>query len=349
MIRVTRIITAAALLFLFGAGFCFSQKIPIKIASIAPNNSPWDVEQKKLAMEWSRITGGRITVQYFNTNTLGGEYAVIQKMRSVRPGQRSAIDGAIFTNMGLYELAPKTEIYTLSLPFLFRDQNEVDYALEYFSPRLEKAVSDAGYKLMGWFNIGWITFFTRDEIHSVADLKKVKLSGGGVDSPVLSNAFKASGYMTEDVSSDKISQSLKSASGIRGFYSLPMYAYATQYSKSINYALDAHIIPILAALVISEKTWTTIPDEFKPAMLKAVDDAKDNFLSVQKNTDREYLNIMEKEGVTLIKFTDADRQRWETDFSKDIPAITKGPGAAINAEFLQEIRTLMDNYRAGKR
>jgi TRAP-type C4-dicarboxylate transport system substrate-binding protein len=270
-------------------------------------------------------------------------------MRSVRPGQRAAIDGAIFTNMGVYELAPAAEVYTLSLPFLFRDQTEVDYALEYFNPRLEKAFSDAGYKLMGWFNVGWITFFTKDEVHSVDELKKIKIAGGGVDSPVLSNAFKAAGYLTEDVAVEKLSQSLKSASGLRGIYGVPMYIYATQNAKNVSYALDASIIPVLSALVISERAWNSIPDEFKPAMLAAVETAKANFLAVQENTDREYLNTMEREGMKLIKLTDADRQRWETDFLRDIPAITGGPDAAINADFLQEIRTLMDNYRAGNR
>ena len=112
----------------------FSQKkVVLKIASVAPARSAWETEQKALAAEWSRITNGQVVLQLYNTIALGGENGVVQKMRPLRPGQPAPLDGAIFTNLGAYELAPESHILTFAMPFLFQNQTEVDLVLSELS------------------------------------------------------------------------------------------------------------------------------------------------------------------------------------------------------------------------
>ena len=50
-----------------------AQRVTLKIASVAPSRSPWDIEQKKLAEEWARITDGRVTITFYDANAQGGE------------------------------------------------------------------------------------------------------------------------------------------------------------------------------------------------------------------------------------------------------------------------------------
>jgi TRAP-type C4-dicarboxylate transport system substrate-binding protein len=97
--------------------FAAPAKITMKLASVAPNRSPWDIEQRKLGQAWNKLSDGLITVQFFDAAAQGGEGAVIQKLRATRPGQKPPLDGAIFTNIGLYELAPETNILTRAHPF----------------------------------------------------------------------------------------------------------------------------------------------------------------------------------------------------------------------------------------
>ncbi len=336
-------------LFLSGLLCCcglFAQKINIKIASIAPARSPWEIEQKRLAQEWSRITNGEVNMTFYSTSALGGESAVLKKMRAVRPGQKSPLDGAILSTIGLYELAPKTDVYTLSVPFLFRSQEELDAVLEYAGEGMKQAIADEGYVVLGWFNVGWLTFYTKDPISSLDDLKKVKLSTGGQDSATLGHAFKIAGFNTEDVPSEKMLQSLKSANGVRGFFSVPMYAYAAQYSKNINYALDTSISPVLAAFVVSKSAWDSIPDRYKPELMEAVRKTGEKFVSTQKETDRQYLDMMAAEGVTLIKLEGAQREKWEEDFNKEVPKMTQGRDPLFNSEYLKTIQEILARYRA---
>ena len=131
----------------------------IKVASVAPARSSWDVEQRRIGKEWADITNGEVELQFMTT---------------------------------------------LCVPFMFRNQEEVNAVLEEFTPRLQKPLNDKGYVILGWFNIGWAYFFTKNPAHTPNELRQQRLSVGGLTSPALSNAFKAAGFLTQDVPIDKV-------------------------------------------------------------------------------------------------------------------------------------------------
>jgi TRAP-type C4-dicarboxylate transport system substrate-binding protein len=329
--------------------FYAQQKINIKIASIAPSRSPWDVEQRKLAEEWNRITKGQVNMQFYDTTALGGELSVIQKLRAVRPGQKSPLDGAIFTNIGIYELAPESGIFTMSVPFLFRNTDELNYVLDSLGPQMSKSVEDKGYKILAWFNVGWITFFSKDKVTSVADLKKVRMCAGGLDAAEINNAFKDAGYLIDEVPADRILTSLQSNSGLTGFYSIPMYAYATQYSKHVGYVLDMRVCPVMTALVVSQKVWDSIPEQYKPEMMEAVKKAENVFLLTERKQNDDYMSLMEKDGLNRVKVSAADAKKWESDFLADVPKMYKRPDSAINEKFFNQVEDMLTKYRSGKK
>ena len=71
---------------------------------------------------------------------------------------------------------------------------------------------DAGFELLGWFNVGWANFFTKTEIRTPDELKKAKMGFSGISSPGLMAAFKSAGFTMEDVPGEKMLQSIKSMS-----------------------------------------------------------------------------------------------------------------------------------------
>lgn len=318
----------------------------LKIATIAPTRSTWDIEERRLAQDWAKCTNGEVQIQFMGTNAMGGESGVIQKLNSVRPGQKAPIDGAIFTNIGIADLAPETHFLTLAVPFMFRSQEEVDFVLESMQPRFQKAISEKGYVIIGWFNVGWAYFYTKKPVHTPADLKTQKLSVAGVGLPQLSDAFKAAGFRTEDVSPDKLLQSMKTPGGVEGFYTIPMYAYAGQYYKSLPYILDAPICPVMAAFVISEKSWNEIPGQYKAGMMEAVKKAEKNFTSAQRSSDSEYINRCVEDGCTLVTLTPAERTVMEDTLSSDAAAMIKT--GLFDQTLYDDVQALLQKYRSKK-
>ncbi len=324
----------------------FAQKITVKIASVAPARSPWDIEQKAMAAEWLEVTNGQVELKFYNAGSMGGESGVIQRMKSLRPGQKSPIDGAIFTNIGLYELTPESYALTLCVPFIFRNQDELTYVLDALNPEIEAAVEKEGFQMLGWFNVGWANFFTKEEVRTPDELKALRMGFSGINSPGLMNAFKTANFNMYDVVPEKMMQSIRSSNGVKVVYSIPMFAYAAQYYTVLPYAVDIPLNPIMSAFVISTDTWNSIPSQYKPALLESIKRAEEKFISVQQQSDREYLDKMESEGNTLIKLTDSEVSLWEKTLQSDAEKMAAISGSVIDGEVYNRIVALLEEYRA---
>jgi TRAP-type C4-dicarboxylate transport system substrate-binding protein len=336
---------ALCALLVTGGIFAAPAKITIKVASVAPNRSPWDIEQRKLGQVWNKITEGLVTVQFFDAAAQGGEGAVIQKLRAIRPGQKPPLDGAIFTNIGLYSLAPETNILTLCTPFLFRNQDEVDYIFNRFKGEMAQAINQKGFTLLGIFPVGWIYFATKNRVETPEQLKNERLSLGGIGSAELTAAFKVAGFKVDNTPAEKISQSVKTPGGIQGVYAIPMYLYATKMHETLRYVLDLPICPVFSALFLSNDTWNAIPERYKPELLAELRKTEDTFLAVQKNNDSQYLKLMADAGVTLTKLTPEQLNHWETTLKADARRMAESGSSVIDLVFQERIMAALDAYR----
>jgi len=328
------------------AGVFAQQKINLKIGSVSPDNSPWSVEQKKMAQEWAKITNGEVTITFMNATALGGENGVIQKMKVARPGMKAPLDGGIFTNIGIYELAPESHVLTLCMPFMFKDQSEIDYVIKNTENHINKAIEDQGFYLIGWFNVGMLYFCTKEEVRTLDQLKKVSLSVGGITSPELGKAFQHAGYTTSDVSNEKILSSLKSSTGCGGLYTIPMYAYAAQYSKYAKYVLNMPICPVMAGFVVNKQVWDSVPEKYKPALLESLRKTEGVFVGVQQKNDADYLQKIADDGGVLTNLTPSEKQAFYDSMADDALRMTKsGEVKVINYAFFKEIEALLKKYR----
>lgn len=336
------------LICLFCIATCaFAQKVTLKVASIAPGRSQWDVDQRMMAQEILKATDGNVTLRFYDISTLGGEKSVIQKMRAVRPGQKAALDGAIFTSLGISELSPKSDIITLCIPFLFENDEEVSLVLKEF-PSMHEALEDEGYEVLGWFSVGWAKFFTKEIAKTPSALKSLRMSVGALDSPAVGELFQMAGFNTFDIPKEKLLQSTKSSDGIQGMYSVPMYAYAAQYSKSLKYVLDVPICPVMAAFVVSKKSWEQVPAKYQKVIKDIAKRYEDKFVQVEAEMDKEYTEKMKKDGNVIVTLTSAEQKVWQDTFAKDVERIANSKSKIINYDFYQQIQKLLAEHRAKK-
>ena len=322
-----------------------NQKMTVKIASIVPARSEWDAGQHTIAQGWSKVSGGQVTLQFMNATAMGGENSVIQKLNAVRPGQKAPIDGAIFTSIGMYELAPEADVLTTCVPFLFRDQDEVRVMLDGYADHMQAAIAKKGYEVLGWFCIGWAYFYTKQPVHSLAELKKLRLNMTGMGAPELANLFKAMGFLVMDVPADKVSQSIRTPGGLEGLYTIPMYAYAAQYTKSLPYVLDIPLCPVMAAFVVSKDTWAKIPEEWKPGLRQAVLDVGNRFDRAAGLDDAEYLKRFEQAGGIRVSLSDEEARAYEADFRQDVQQVYEAKNSVINKSMYDGIVQLMKKHR----
>ena len=324
---------------------CFSQqKILLKVATVAPARSPWDIELKKLAQEWNKITNGEVSVKFFDMTVLGGEKAGIQRMKPARSGQRPQIDGAILSAVGLNELAPKAQIFTLSAPFLIQNQKELDAVLEKYGSTFEKEIQNAGCKLLTWSNVGWLAFYTTDSYSSLGSLKKMKIFCSN-DTKDMTDVLKIHSFNVEAVPPAKFNQALKSAGGQKGFLSVHLLSYVTGLYKDVNYILDARMGPVMAGFVIADESWALIPEKYKPAMLAALEKTRKDLNDNLERQEKEYLRKMTADGIKLIPLTPGQKAEWDKEFQASMPSVYKQLPHVVNVDIYQKIIKLLEPYR----
>lgn len=320
------------------------ERVVLKIANVAPSNSPWDVELKKVASEWNRITNGAVTIRFQNMTTIGGEKAAIQRMQPRRPGQRAPLDGGIFTTIGLNEVAPNAKIFTLSCPFLIRSQEELDKVIQNFGSEIVSEYDKAGVQLLTWTNAGWIRFYTRNEYSTVKDLKKQSIASSSFDSPALSNALKVAGFKVQDVPSNKLSQMLKTG-GCDGFYSVPMLAFFSGRFRSISYGLDTRLCPVMCGLVISNSSWDLIPKKYHAQLKASLDKAVEKLNADLEEFDVEYTKRMQNEGLKLIVLNDDQVRMWDKDLTTDMRRAANAYPEIFNMNLYNKIQNMLEKMR----
>lgn len=326
------------------SGIFAQQKIVLKIANSAPARTPWDIELKKLAQEWNKITNGLVSVRFMDMTVLGGEKAGVVKMKPSRPGQRPQIDGAILTPVGLNELAPNAKIFTLSLPFLIQSQEELDLVLSKYGYAFESEIQKNGCKLITWSNVGWLSFYTKDSYSSLDELKKIKMLCSN-DTKDFIDVLNISGFNVLPVAPAKFTQELKTSSGARSFTSVSILTYTLRLYKDVSYLLDARLCPVMAGFVMADESWALIPEQYKPAMLEAMNKTTKKLNAALENMEKEYIKQMQQDGLKIISLSPQQRKEWTKEFHADMQKVQKTIPSLINSEIYEKITKQLEAFR----
>jgi TRAP-type C4-dicarboxylate transport system substrate-binding protein len=118
----------------------------IKIGTLAPASSPWGQVFKIWAEAVKKRTNEQVELQFFWNGQQGDEGAMVGKMKD---GQ---LDGAAVTAVGLSKI--HRPILTLQIPGLFTSWSKLDAARDAMKADFEKGVTDAGFRLLGWGDVG---------------------------------------------------------------------------------------------------------------------------------------------------------------------------------------------------
>ena len=163
-----RILTIAAVsLFALASASASASAQTVKLGTLAPKGSPWDLALQDLAQSWSETSNGKVRVRIFSGGVAGDE---IDMIRKIRIGQLHA---AALTGAGLTKIAH--EVQALQMPMMFRSDDELDHVRAQISARLEAALEAKGFKVLNWVDAGWVHFFTQAPVVQPSDLKSQKL------------------------------------------------------------------------------------------------------------------------------------------------------------------------------
>jgi tripartite ATP-independent transporter DctP family solute receptor len=230
----------------------------VKIATVAPEGTPWAaglIEYKK-AVE--QKTGGRYRVRVFLGGALGDENETVLACKRGQIQSVGASTGAMASQV--------PELAILELPYLFRSEEEADYVLEkVLLADFEGYFKARGLVLAFWSENGYRSFGTRTApIKGPADLKGKKMRSQ--EAPVHIEMYRTFGASPVTLAVTEVLTSLQTGV-VDGYDNTPLYAQAASWHTATKYfALTNHIYQP-AAVVWNRAFFDKLPPEEQKVLI----------------------------------------------------------------------------------
>ncbi|CAI2717944.1 TRAP transporter substrate-binding protein [Nitrospina watsonii] len=311
-----------------------ASKTYIKFSTLAPEGSSWMNRMNTLSAEVDKATNGEVAFKFYPGGVSGDEIDVIRKMRI---GQLHA---AGFTGVGLGQILP--EVRVLDLPFLFRDDKEIEHVYdsmtEYFAGQFEKE----GYVLLGWVPVGWIHFFSQKPIDNIEDLhdKKAWMWEGD---PLVQETYKHLGVTPFPMSITDVLLSLQTGM-LDTVYASPVGALALQWFTKVRYMSELRMGNATGAVLMTTRQFKKLSE----SQQKAVRDISRKNLKklvqqVQQDNDRA-IEVIKKNGLKVAPMpSEAERQKFFDVGEK----VRKGlAGNLFDQKLLDQVLTHLNEFRS---
>ena len=335
-----RIAAAAVALWLLSAATAPSAQAAgptvIKMATLAPEGSSWYKVLQKMGEGWKKATDGAVTLRIYPGGVSGDEDAVIRKMRV---GQLQA---AAVTGIGLSYL--DRSFYALHIPMMYASDEEFDYVRDRLAPAIERKLEEKGMIVLNWGDAGWVHFFAKTPFTRPDEVKAMKLYAGAGDTRLL-QLYKETGFNPVPLSTIDILPGLQSGL-INAFDTTPLAALAFQWFGLAPHMADLRWAPLTGATVIDKKAWLGIPENLRPKILAAAQEAGMNLRDEIRRLNDDAVKVMVKNGLKVSHVPPDAQAEWRKIVEDVYPQIR---GKIIPADMFDAARKYRDEFRATHR
>ena len=143
-----------------------AQVTELRIATVAPDGSPWLRVFRAWDSELRQRTNGTLTLRMYPGGSQGQETDYIDKMQS---GQ---LDGAALSATGLAQIV--RPVLVMGLAGLVDDYPQLDRVRRRMKRRFNQLFEQQGYVQLGWGDIGKTRLFSRRRVARPSDLRQTR-------------------------------------------------------------------------------------------------------------------------------------------------------------------------------
>jgi TRAP-type C4-dicarboxylate transport system substrate-binding protein len=290
----------ALLLLLFSAAPGWAVQT-LKIATIAPEGSSWMREMRAAAGAAEQATEGRVKIRFYPGGVMGNDSTVLRK---IRLGQ---LQGGAFTGSELTLIARDAQLY--SLPFLFRDREEVDAVRAAIDPLLFKAFEDKGWKALSLSGVGFAYLMSNEEISDPGALASRKVWVPQNDA-IAERVFRAGGVAPIPLPLPDVFTALQSGL-IDTVGNTPAGAIALQWHGGLHEVLDLPLSYVTGYVVVEGKHWAKLEAADQLAVEQAFRAGGQRIDADNRQADAQALQALQGMGVKLVTAEQAQISRWE--------------------------------------
>lgn len=286
----------------------------IKLGTLAPKASTWGNVFQAWARTVKKETGGACELDWAYGGSAGDEAGMISGMLSKN------LHGGALTATGLSSIYPS--VVALQMPGLVDTWPQLDTVRNNAKGTFDKAFEDAGYKILGWgdVGIGHVMFRKgegKPEVRTPADLKAYHpfyISGDQIGSMFLVTLGVQS---PRALSVPAILPAIagRAADSVDIITTPAIAAEQLQWAPHVTHVVDMPIGFGIGALVMEKNFFATIPDACKPIIAETGKNTSNVLTQAIRGKDGEaWAELMKTK--TVVKLTDAEKAQWQTKFTE---------------------------------
>ena len=262
----------------------------IKFATVAPEGSTWMKYMRALDKELRAKSDGRLGFRFYAGGVAGDEVDVLKKMRI---GQ---IHCAAFSGVGFGKILPMVRV--LDLPFLFRNDKEVDLVHEEMRPFFTNEFRRKGFELLAWAEVGNVHLFSRKPIQRVKDLSGLKVWTWSGD-PISKETFSNMGVNPTPLAIADVTTALNTGM-IDTIYAPPLGALALQWYRSMKYMTALPLTHSTGAVLITSKYFKNLPEKLAELLTTNFEKAMRSLTLALRSQNKEAIKLIQDSGLTIV-------------------------------------------------
>ena len=318
---------------LFLHNISWGQKHTIKFATLAPEGSTWMNIMREFDRELRQETNGEVGFRIYGGGVLGDELDVIRK---IRIGQLHA---AGFTGLGMGQILPS--VHLLETPFLYRNEQEVDYIYQEFGDLFAENFSKNGYQLLGWAEVGLVYIFTKEPVKNLEDMQKVKMWLWEGE-PVAEATFKSFGLKPIPLSVLDVMTALQT-NMVNGVYTSPLAAIALQWFTKIKFMMRDPLTNGIGAILISQRMFNKLSESQKEILIRLGKKYANKVTQSSREDNKTAIQTLKDNGITIIEpdetTTLAEYYRLGAATRRDLV------GKFYSQELLDRVESALEQFR----
>ena len=272
----------------------------LTIATLAPPGSAIVRGLEAWNRELRRRTDGSLQFRFYTGGVQGDDPEVVRKIRSGR------LDGGTLTSTGLAAIYRPALIFQMPGTFLHYEQ--LDAARAALQPEIDAGIIAAGFRMLGWADVGQARLFSQRRIASPSELSGTHLWVR--DDDVIVPAFVSQVHASPvELGVPEMLGALQTHR-VDTFLSPPAIAIALQWSAHAQFMNEIPMSIVIGGMVISERTYQSLTPEQQAALRETGDQFHALGRRNSRRAEQESITAITQRGIQLVTTTEAERNEW---------------------------------------
>ncbi|MBC7173734.1 MAG: TRAP transporter substrate-binding protein DctP [Polyangiaceae bacterium] len=232
-----------------------------------------------------------MSFRFYPGGAQGDERDFVRKMRA---GQ---LDGAAVTSTGLGLIV--RPVLVLGAPGVFATYQQIDRAREQMSSTFEQQFAQAGYKLLGWGDVGRVRIFSQHRIEKPSDLR-ARRPWAWRDDPLFGTFLQVVGANAVNLGLPEVYPALQT----RMVDTVPGSALATvslQWHTRLQYMVKQSDGFVIGATILTNDALNRLNPDQKRALEQTSAQAHTALQRlIRRDDDQAYRDLISRHGMTEV-------------------------------------------------